>query len=99
MEPIRWLPEVKGRSFRLQDGLFESNSTVPCKDKLRTAVPHGATVLIYRTPEDFNAVVRTHRDLRWIKGELKSQYRRSNRRDLVRSADKQTVRSARAHRD
>ena len=72
MEPITWLPKVQAKSFRLQDAWFESNTPMPCKDKLRTAVPHGATVLIYRTPEDFNAVVRTHRDLEWIEGELRS---------------------------
>jgi hypothetical protein len=72
LEPITWLPKVQAKRFRLQDAWFESNTPIPCKGKLRTAVPHGATVSIYRTPEDFNAVVRTHRDLEWIKGELKS---------------------------
>jgi len=72
LEPITWLPKVQAKSFRLQDALFESNTPKPCKEKLRAAVPHGATVLIYKTPEDFNAIVRNQKELEWIKSELKS---------------------------
>ena len=72
LEPITWLPKVQAKSLRLQDALFETNTPTRCKEKLRAAVPQGATLMIYRTPEDFNAVVRSKRDLEWIKGELKS---------------------------
>jgi len=72
LEPIQWLPKVQAKSLRLQDALFESNTPQRCKEKLRAAVPQRAAVTVYKTPEDFNAVVRSQRDLEWIKGELKS---------------------------
>ena len=42
------------------------------KEKLRAAVPTNATVVIYNTPEEFNAIVRGKRDLEWIQQELRS---------------------------
>jgi hypothetical protein len=42
------------------------------KEKLRSAVPPGATVVIYKTTEEFNAVVRDRKGLEWIQRELRS---------------------------
>jgi hypothetical protein len=72
LEPIEWLPKVQAKRFRLRDAIFEPNTPKVSKDKLRAAVPAGATVLIYKTPEDFNAVVREKKELEWIDHELQS---------------------------
>src|SRR6266852_6293402 len=58
LEPIEWLPKVQAKKFRLQDAIFEQNTPKTAKEELRGAVPAGATVVIYKTPEDFNDVVR-----------------------------------------
>jgi len=72
LEPVEWLPKIQAEKFRLQDASFETNTPRTAKEKLRAAVPHGATVLIYKSPEDFNAVVREQKELEWIKRELQS---------------------------
>jgi hypothetical protein len=72
LDPIEWLPKIKAKEFRLQDAIFDPNTPKFAKDKLRAAVPAGATVVIYRTPEDFNAVVLGKKELDWIQHELRS---------------------------
>jgi hypothetical protein len=72
LEPIDWLPRIQARKFRLQDAIFESNTPKGAKEKMRAAVPSGATVVIYKTPEEFNEVVRGKKDLQWIQHELQS---------------------------
>ena len=72
LEPVDWLPKIQARKFRLQDAIFESITPKAAKEKLRAAVPAGATVVIYKTPEEFNAVVRGKAELEWIQDELRS---------------------------
>ena len=72
LEPTEWLPKIQARKFRLQDAIFEPNTPKAAKDKLRAAVPTGATVVIYKTPEEFNAVVRSKTELEWIQQQLRS---------------------------
>jgi hypothetical protein len=72
LEPIEWLPGIQAKKFRLRDAIFEQNTPRIAKEKLRAAAPPSATVLIYKTPEDFNAVVRGNKELDWIQHELRS---------------------------
>ena len=85
LEPIEWLPKIRAKKFRLQDAIFEPNTPKAAKEKLRAAVPTGSTVLIYRTPEDFNAVIRGRTELSWIKQELRSLPEMSSSTAQVRS--------------
>jgi hypothetical protein len=71
-EPVNWMPRVQARKFRLQDATFDPITPAESKEKLRAAVPAGTTMTIYKTPEDFNAVVRGKTDLDWVKGQLRS---------------------------
>lgn len=73
LEPIDWLPKIRAKRFRLQDAIFEPNTPKAVKDKLRAAVPAGSTVVIYRTPEDFNVMVREKTELEWIQHELHAE--------------------------
>jgi hypothetical protein len=72
LEPVEWLPKIQAKKFRLQDAVFELNTPKSAKEKLRAAVPTSATILIYKTPEEFNAVVRGKKELEWIQHELRS---------------------------
>jgi hypothetical protein len=72
LEPIDWLPKIHAKKFRLQDAIFELNTPPAAKEKLRAAVPANASIVIYKTPEEFNAVVRNKKDLEWIQHELRS---------------------------
>jgi hypothetical protein len=72
LEPIDWLPKIQAKRFRLQDAIFEPNTPKASKEKLRAAVPATGTIVIYKTPEEFNSVVQDNKDLEWIKQELRS---------------------------
>ena len=72
LEPVTWLPKIQAKKFRLQDATFERNTPKACKEKLRAAVPDGATVVLYKTPEEFNAMVRNKTELEWIEQQLRS---------------------------
>jgi len=72
LEPIEWLPKIQAKKFRLQDAVFEPITPKAAKEKLRAAVPAGATIVIYKTPEEFNAVVRGKTELAWIQQALRS---------------------------
>lgn len=71
LEPIDWLRKIQAKRFRLQDAAFESNTPSAAKQKLREAVPSKGTVVIYKTPEEFNAVIRSKTELDWIQHELR----------------------------
>ncbi len=72
LEPVEWLPKIQAKKFRLQDAVFELNPPKSAKEKLRAAAPASATILIYKTPEEFNVVVRGKQELEWIQRELRS---------------------------
>jgi hypothetical protein len=72
LEPIDWMHRIQAKKFRFRDALFDLNTPQIAKEKLRSAVPRGTTVVIYKTPEDFNAVIRAGSDLEWIQHELGS---------------------------
>jgi len=72
LDPVDWLPKMQTKKFRLQDAVFETTTPKAAKEKLRAAVPAGSTVLIYKTPDDFNAAIRNKSELMWIKQELRA---------------------------
>ncbi len=72
VEPADWLPKIQAKRFRLQDAIFETNTPKAAKEKLRSVVPAGTTIVIYKTPEEFNEVVRGKTELDWIHQQLRS---------------------------
>ncbi len=85
LEPTDWLPKIQAKKFRLQDAVFETNTPRAAKEKLRSSVPAGATVVIYKTPEEFNAVVRNKTDLEWIQQQLRTLPDLDSSSSVVRS--------------
>jgi hypothetical protein len=71
LDPVDWLPKIQAKRFRLQDAMFEPRTPKLAKEKLRAAVPAGTTLKIYRTPDEFNEVVRNETELEWIQRELR----------------------------
>lgn len=72
LDPVDWLPRIQAKSFRLQDATFETTTPKAAKEKLRAAVPARSSVVTYKTPEEFNAVVRSKSELAWIEQALRS---------------------------
>jgi len=72
LEPVDWLRKIQAKHFRLQDATFESKTPLTAKQKLRESVPLKGTVVAYRTPEEFNAMIRSKTELEWIQHELRA---------------------------
>ena len=64
---------------------------------MRAAVPAGATVVIYKTPEEFNAVVRNKTDLEWIQQQLRSLPDLDSSSAVVRSQSPNGMKSRPSH--
>jgi len=72
LDPVNWIPKVQAKQFRLQDAIFENKTPKSAKEKLRAAVPASRSLVIYRTPDEFNEVVKQKKDLAWIEQQLRS---------------------------
>lgn len=72
LEPVDWLPKIQAKKFRLQQIAFNKITPDAAKEKLRAAAPAGATVTIYKTPDEFNAISQNNKDLEWVWGELQA---------------------------
>lgn len=72
LDPVDWLPKIQAQKFRLQDATFETTTPKTAKEKLHHAIPSNATLVIYKTPEEFNAAIRGRAELDWIEQELQT---------------------------
>jgi hypothetical protein len=87
LEPVNWLSKIQAKHFRLQDATFESKTPLTAKRKLRESVPLTGTVVVYRTPEEFNAMVRSKTELAWIQHELRALPQRESAEQLDHNGD------------
>ena len=72
LEPLNWLPRIQAAKFRLDTQLYETITPSAAKEKLRRAVPGGASVMLYRSGEEFKAAFQDGKNLEWIRQELGS---------------------------
>jgi hypothetical protein len=74
LDPVDWMPKVQAKKFRLQQRSFETETPVASKQKLQAAAPPDATVVWYKTREEFSASLGsdTSKGLDWIKSQLRS---------------------------
>jgi hypothetical protein len=71
LETLDWLPNIQAIKFRFQQLLFETDTPVPVKEKLRAAVPAGTPVVLYKTLEEFKTAFPYSTNLDWMKHELR----------------------------
>ncbi len=74
LDPLEWMPKVQAKKFRLQQRSFENETPAACKEKLQAAASADATVVWYKTREEFAASVGNDgsKSLDWIKGQLRA---------------------------
>jgi hypothetical protein len=74
LETLDWMPKVQAKKFRLQQRITEHETPWPSKQKLKTAIPAGATYTYYKTAGEFEEAVGKDGDksLDWIKTQLQS---------------------------
>ncbi len=67
LDPVNYLPKLDPAAVHLQDVLYDQDTPVAAKKKIEAAMPHGATVVTYATPEEFQAVASNgNRLLEWL---------------------------------
>jgi hypothetical protein len=71
LETLDWLPKVQARKFRFQQAMVEKLTPQLAKDKMRAAVPAGATVVVYDTFEAFDSAFPYSTNLDWVKQQLR----------------------------
>ncbi len=71
LEPVDWLPKIKAKKFRMQQNIFETDTPKAAKEKVRAAVPAGATFVFYQTVQEFNAAFQNSVNLEWMEHELR----------------------------
>jgi hypothetical protein len=72
LDPVDWLPKTQARKFRLDDELFDKATPGAAQEKLRSIVPAGSSVLLYRQMDEFKSAFQDGKNLEWIKHELES---------------------------
>lgn len=72
LETLTWVQRVKAKKFRLQQNLFDADTPTAVKEKIRTAVPPGTPIVLYKTLAEFAAAFPHSNNLGWIKHELQS---------------------------
>lgn len=71
LDPLLWIPKLKGKTLRLQDSEFVRSTPALCRSKLRAVAPPTAVTVSYKTQDDFQAVADGGKLLEWIKGKLR----------------------------
>jgi hypothetical protein len=72
LEPVEWMQTIQAKRFRLQQNIFETDTPKAAKEKLRAALPAGATLVLYKTLPEFNAAFPNSTNLEWMEQELRS---------------------------
>ncbi len=72
LEQVQWLPKIQAKKFRLDIEIFDTNTPKAVKEKLRAAVPTGASVELYKNMDEFKVAFQDGKNLEWIQHELQS---------------------------
>jgi len=72
LDPLEWLPKIQAKKFRFRQNLFELDTPTPIKNKLRSAIPPGASVVQYKDIPEFLKDFPHSTNLKWIEAGLES---------------------------
>jgi hypothetical protein len=72
LDPVDWLPKIQAKKFRLDNEVFDTVTPQAVKEKLRAAVPAGASVVLYKNMAEFKPAFENGKNLEWIQHELQS---------------------------
>jgi hypothetical protein len=80
LDPVEWLPKVQAKKFRLQQTGYDRTTPDASKEKMRAAVPKGATVAVYKNEKEYGAALYGSKQLEWIQFSLKGARRARRQR-------------------
>jgi cephalosporin-C deacetylase-like acetyl esterase len=71
LDPVLWLPKLKGRALKLDDALFEKGTPVQSKARIEAALPASARLQRYETQADFERNALANGQLvAWLQDEV-----------------------------
>lgn len=71
LETLDWLPKIQAKKFRMQQNMFETDTPLAVKAKLRAAARPDTTFASYKTIPEFKAAFPNSTNLEWIEAQLK----------------------------
>lgn len=72
LDPIIWLPKIQAKEFRFRQNTFELDTPSPVKDKLRSEVPAGTSIVQYKDIPQFVKDFPHSTNLKWIQTALQA---------------------------
>jgi hypothetical protein len=66
LDPLDWLPKVQATKFRFRQNTFEFDTPMAVKEKLRSAVPAGTSIVQYKDIPEFLKDFPHSTNLKWI---------------------------------
>lgn len=74
LDPVRWLPSLKGRFLKVDDAVYERETPPEAKVRMDAVLPSGALLLRYPTQNDFEKnAMEGGRLMRWLDETLQKQ--------------------------
>jgi len=81
LDPVRWLPNLKGPSLKLDDVAYEKETPAGAKAHIDAALPPGALLVRYSTRSDFEKnAIEDGRLVSWLKEQLRGLPRTESQR-------------------
>lgn len=72
LDPLEWLPKIQAKTFRFRQNTFELDTPAATKERLRSALPAGTSVVRYKDIPEFLKDFPHSTNLRWIETSLQS---------------------------
>jgi hypothetical protein len=74
LDPVRWLPNLAGRSLKLDDAAYETQTPARAKAKIDASLPHNAVLVRYPTRSDFEKnAIEDGKLISWLEERLRAQ--------------------------
>ena len=75
LDPVQWLPQLAGRSLKLDDALYETTTPAEAKAKIEAALPTASHLVRYPSQADFEKNALTDGKLLvWIQEQLLAEH-------------------------
>jgi hypothetical protein len=70
LDPIKWLPQLRSRTMRLQDALYEKVTPANAKKRIESAMPARAPIVRYKNSHALEDIASGGRFFDWLKEQV-----------------------------
>ena len=90
LDPVQWLPKLKGRNIRLQEVATDPVTPEVCRQRLQAALPSSAKVVRYDGASGLYEVSSSGQLFQWIKQQLRPGAKVPSSANVTPAADRGT---------